>query len=53
MHSTIRERYRENHRFRKAAVFRDNAGCWIRMEPGGPWMGTMFPTWEAAMRGGR
>ena len=49
MYSTIRERYCEAHRFCKAAVFRDNAGCWIRMEPGGPWMGTVFLAWEDAM----
>lgn len=33
MYSTIRERYCEAQHFRKAAVFRDNAGRWIRMEP--------------------
>ena len=49
--STIRERYIAALSFYKLSVFRDDAGQWIRMERGGPWMGVPYLTWEAAMRG--
>ena len=51
--SSIRERYIAALDFTKLSVFRNNLGKWVRMEPGGPFMGTPYPTWEAAMRGER